>query len=110
MKLKMAYEWRLREVMAEHDMWKTTDLRPLLAERGIALSAPQIHRLVTAKPVRMSLDVLVALCDIFGCEPGDLITRQVIDTSLPKTAGDDLGDWTSTRPRRPPPADLGPDT
>lgn len=108
MKLKMAYEWRLREVMAEHEMWKTTELRPLLAERGIALSAPQIHRLVTAKPVRMSLDVLVALCDIFNCEPGDLITRQVVDASRSQASGDALGDWTVSRPQRPPPADLGP--
>jgi hypothetical protein len=30
----VSYHWRLRQVMAEHDLWKTTDLVPLLAERG----------------------------------------------------------------------------
>jgi hypothetical protein len=30
----VTYTWRLREVMAAGGVWKTTDLLPLLAERG----------------------------------------------------------------------------
>ncbi len=31
---KMGYRWLLRERMAEQGMWKTTELAPLLADRG----------------------------------------------------------------------------
>ena len=68
-----AYAWRLREVMAGHGVWKTTDLRPLLAERGVALSAAQVYRLAAQVPERLSLHTLAALCDIFDCTPNQLI-------------------------------------
>jgi hypothetical protein len=32
---KLGYRWRLRELMAERGMYQTTDLVPLLAERGV---------------------------------------------------------------------------
>lgn len=68
-----AYVWRLREVMASHGVWKTTDLGPLLAERGVALSAAQVYRLAAQVPERLSLRTLAALCDIFDCTPDQLI-------------------------------------
>lgn len=68
-----AYAWRLREVMAGHGVWKTTDLGPLLAERGVALSAAQVYRLAAQVPERLSLRTLAALCDIFDCTPDQLI-------------------------------------
>ena len=52
---KLGYRWHLRRLMAEHDMFATTDLVPLLAERGVALSAAQVYRLVTGTPERLSL-------------------------------------------------------
>jgi len=67
------YSWRLREVMAAHGIWKTTELKPLLAERGVELSAAQVYRLATGTPERLSLATLAALCDIFDCTPADLI-------------------------------------
>ena len=77
---KLGYRWHLRRLMAEHDMFATTDLVPLLAERGVALSAAQVYRLVTGTPERLSLPTLVALCDILGCTPTDLI-GPVVDTA-----------------------------
>jgi DNA-binding Xre family transcriptional regulator len=70
---KIGYRWHLRRLMADKDMYATTQLRPLLAERGIALSREQVYRLVTGIPERLSLDTLAALCDILGCAPGDLV-------------------------------------
>jgi DNA-binding Xre family transcriptional regulator len=70
---RVDYRWCLREVMAANGLWKTTQLSPLLAQRGVQLSAAQTYRLVTGKPERLSLQVLAALCDIFNCTPGDLI-------------------------------------
>ena len=70
---KIGYRWHLRRLMAEQDMYATTQLRPLLAERGVVLSREQVYRLVTGVPERLSLATLAALCDILGCQPGDLV-------------------------------------
>jgi DNA-binding Xre family transcriptional regulator len=104
MPLKMTYRWQLRERMAEHGWWKTTDLAPLLAQRGIALSPAQIYRLVTHTPERLSLDVLAALCDIFACTPSDLIAVEPAAKTTRRTGTDNVGDVTKIRggirPRR----------
>ena len=71
---KIGYVWHLRRLMAERGMFATTDLVPLLAERGIGLSREQVYRLVTRTPERLNLNVLVALCDILDCRADDLIT------------------------------------
>ncbi len=70
---KIGYRWHLRRLMAEKDMYATTQLRPLLAERGVVLSREQVYRLVTGVPERLSLATLAALCDILDCGPGDLV-------------------------------------
>ena len=70
---KLDYRWHLREVMASRGMFSTTDLRPLLIERGIDLSPSQVYRLVVEKPERLSLRTLMALLDILGCTMTDLI-------------------------------------
>ena len=56
------YRWRLRQVMADRELWKATDLGPLLAERGVILSSAQLYRLVAKVPERLSLPTLAALC------------------------------------------------
>jgi DNA-binding Xre family transcriptional regulator len=73
MTAKLDYSWKLREVMATRGMFQTTRLRPRLAERGIYLSDSQVYRLVTDKPERLNLKVLMALLDILGCRMDDLI-------------------------------------
>jgi DNA-binding Xre family transcriptional regulator len=96
---KMGYQWRLRHLMAERDMFQTSDLVPMLAERGITLSREQVYRLVTQPPQRMSMDTLVALCDILQCTPNDLIKPEVVNTQVRKTAGSETG-RTSLTPRK----------
>jgi len=46
----VAYRWHLRQVMAARGMFATTELGPLLAERGVVLSREQVYRLVAASP------------------------------------------------------------
>jgi DNA-binding Xre family transcriptional regulator len=75
--------------MAEHRMYATTELVPLLAERGVVLSASQVHRLVTNTPERLSLTTLAALCDIFGLEPGDLIVTDATSVGVRAAAAGD---------------------
>jgi DNA-binding Xre family transcriptional regulator len=73
MTAKLDYQWHLRQVMASREMFSTAALRPLLAERGIDLSTSQVYRLVTERPERLSLKVLMALLDILNCSMEDLI-------------------------------------
>jgi DNA-binding Xre family transcriptional regulator len=73
MKAKLGYRWNLRLLMAKAGMYATSDLVPLLAERGVVLSATQVYRMVTQDPERLNLHTLMALCDILECTPNDLI-------------------------------------
>lgn len=70
---QMGYHWHLRRLMAERGMFATTDLVPLLADRGVNLSREQVYRLVVRVPERLNLTALAALCDILACTPSDLI-------------------------------------
>jgi hypothetical protein len=103
MRRRVSYEWRLRLLMAQHGMFATTELVPLLAERGIDLSASQVHRLVVGVPERLSLPVLAALCDIFQVDPGALIATQA-ENMAPRraVAGDQPAQINpdAVRPRR----------
>lgn len=102
MKRNVGYRWRLREVMATNGLWKTSDLGPLLAERGVELSSAQLYRLVTATPQRLALTTLAALCDIFACTPADLIDTFVGAPDKAKTqpSGTVVDLATVARPRR----------
>ncbi|MFE0683791.1 helix-turn-helix domain-containing protein [Streptomyces sp. NPDC058961] len=88
MTVKLDYKWHLREVMATRGMFSTTDLRPLLAERGINLSASQVYRLVVETPERLNLKVLMALLDILGCSMDDLIEPVAAGRLRAKKAAD----------------------
>jgi len=100
-KRNIGYRWRLREVMAAHGMFSTTELIPPLADRGITLSASQVHRLVTGTPERLSLPVLSALCDIFAVSPADLISTTAENTAPGRaTAGAQPADLAGLRPVR----------
>lgn len=41
---KMGYRWNLRKLMADRDMFQTSDMVPLLAERGAGCSWPASPR------------------------------------------------------------------
>jgi len=103
-KRQVSYRWMLRETMATHGMFTTTELVPLLSERGIGLSASQVHRLVTGIPERLSLPVLAALCDIFDCTPAQLITTTAenlaVGTATTRTQARQMHPNTVLRPKR----------
>jgi Cro/C1-type HTH DNA-binding domain len=40
---KLNFHWNLRQLMAAHEIWKTTELIPLLAQRGVTLSVAQVY-------------------------------------------------------------------
>ena len=105
MAAKLDYTWKLREVMATRGLFQTTQLRPRLAERGIRLSDSQVYRLVTDKPERLNLKVLMALLDILGCQMDDLIVPVAVPAAKTKknSAGPSAGPGPGVggfRPRR----------
>ncbi|MGH3120980.1 MAG: helix-turn-helix domain-containing protein [Streptosporangiaceae bacterium] len=73
MAARLDYRWHLRQVMAGRGMFATTDLIGPLAGREIRLSSSQVYRLVTERPERLSLKILMALLDILDCTMADLI-------------------------------------
>jgi DNA-binding Xre family transcriptional regulator len=83
---KMGIVWNLRLRMAEHGMFATTELVPLLDERGVHLSREQVFRLVTQPPQRLNMETLAALCDILDCQPNDLIEVTAAEQATRKTA------------------------
>lgn len=85
------YRWHLRLRMAERGMFATTELGPLLAERGVVLSREQVYRLVAGTPERLSLRTLAALCDILGCGPSDLVEPVLEPGRSRRAAGDEPG-------------------
>ena len=110
MKRKIGYSWRLREVMAQYRIFTATELVPLLHDRGIDLSASQIHRLVSGTPERLSLQVLSALCDILSCTPADLVATTAENAGVRKTATGDLpAPAPAAAKLRPRPARILPD-
>jgi len=92
MNIAAEYNWHLRRLMADRGLFSTTSLRPLLAERGVQLSASQVYRLVTEKPERLSIATLVALVEILACSMDELI--EIVPakaTASKKAAGETQG-------------------
>lgn len=104
MKRHVDYTWRLAELMAARGMNNTTDLIPLLDERNVSLSRPQVYRLVNQRPERVSLQLIAALCDIFGCGPDALMTVTAVNARERRTAATSGPNVVpldrTTRPRR----------
>jgi DNA-binding Xre family transcriptional regulator len=90
---RIGYNWKLRNLMAQRNLWKTTELMPLLQSRGINLSESQVYRLVTGTPERIPARTFAALCDILDCTPNDLFEpfvemRAAATANAPRRAED----------------------
>ena len=97
-KRQVSYHWHLRRLMADRGMFATTDLVPLLAERGVSLSREQVYRLVVRVPQRLNLTTLAALCDILDCSPAELVEPYAGGPATAKPAS--AGSPAPVRPRR----------
>jgi hypothetical protein len=92
---RIGYRWNLRALMGQRNLWKTTELMPLLRSRGINLSESQVYRLVTATPERIPARTFAALFEPFvemraaatanapqrsedlGIQPGNPIAKRI---------------------------------
>jgi len=68
--------WNLRLAAAQRDIWKASQLQAMLAEAGLVISAGKMSNLWSGQPVTVRLDDLEVICEVLGCEPGDLLVRE----------------------------------
>lgn len=85
-------QWNLRQVMADRGIFQTSELLPLLQQRGVNVSREHVYRLVTRTPQRINIDILAALCDALGCGTDELLSLVVkVPDTATGTAGLDSG-------------------
>lgn len=68
-------DWNLRLAAAQRGIWRSSDLRRLLADAGLEISAGKMSHLWSGRPISVRLDDLDVICAVLGCEPGDLLIR-----------------------------------
>jgi putative transcriptional regulator len=79
--------WNLRMVGAQRGIWRASDLRRLLGEAGLELSASKMSHLWAGQPISVRLDDLEVICQVLGCDPGELLVREAAGeaTGPPRT-------------------------
>lgn len=68
--------WNLRMKAAEQGIWKSTELRRMLAEAGLEISAGKMSMLWTSTPTTVRLDDLDVICAVLDCTPTDLLLAE----------------------------------
>jgi putative transcriptional regulator len=67
--------WNLRMVAAQRGIWRSSDLRRLLSDAGLAISAGKMSYLWSGRPISIRLDDLEVICQVLDCEPSELLLR-----------------------------------
>jgi DNA-binding Xre family transcriptional regulator len=62
-------KWNLRMRAAQVGIWKSTEMRRLLAEAGLEISAGKMSALWTGTPTTIRLDDLEVICSVLDCTP-----------------------------------------
>ncbi|MGI5215111.1 helix-turn-helix domain-containing protein [Plantactinospora sp. CA-290183] len=68
--------WNLRLKAAERGIWKSTEMRRLLAEHGLEISAGKMSALWTTTPTSVRLDDLDVFCAVLDCTPAELLLHE----------------------------------
>ena len=76
-------KWNLRLAAANRGIWKASELRRMLAERGVEMSAGKMSGLWSGQPNVLRPEELDAFCAVLGCEISELITAEPEKTSAP---------------------------
>lgn len=69
-------KWNLRLTAANRGIWKASELRRLLSERGIEMSTGKMSGLWSGQPSVLRPDELDAFCAVLGCDISELITAE----------------------------------
>ena len=68
--------WNLRMKAAENGIWKSTEMRRLLAAHGMDISAGKMSGLWTGTPTTIRLEDLDVICAVLQCTPSDLLITE----------------------------------
>jgi DNA-binding Xre family transcriptional regulator len=69
-------QWSLRLRAAERGIWKSAELRRMLADAGLEISAGKMSSWWAGTPPTMRLQELDVLCAVLECTPNDLMTPE----------------------------------
>lgn len=70
-------KWNLRMAAAVRGIWKSSELRRMLADAGLEMSAGKMSGLWTGTPTTVRLDDLDVICLVLNCTPGDLLAADL---------------------------------
>jgi Predicted transcriptional regulator len=65
--------WNLRLAAAQRGIWKASQLRRMLADRGVVISAGKMLGLWSGRPSTIRLHELDAMCAVLGCGVEELL-------------------------------------
>lgn len=82
-------KWNLRLAAANRGIWKASELRRLLAERGLEISVGKMSGLWSGQPSVLRPEELDAFCAVLGCDIGELITVEPETVPAPDTRAED---------------------
>ncbi|MEV7649079.1 helix-turn-helix transcriptional regulator [Arthrobacter sp. NPDC089319] len=69
-------QWNLRIRAAERGIWKSAQMRRMLAEAGLEISAGKMSSWWAGTPATMKLEELDMLCSVLECTPTDLMSPE----------------------------------
>lgn len=69
-------QWSLRLRAAERGIWKSAELRRMLADAGLEISAGKMSSWWAGTPPTMRLEEFDVLCAVLECTPNDLMTPE----------------------------------
>ncbi len=74
-------KWNLRVQAAERGIWKSAELRRMLAAAGLEMSQGKMSGLWTGTPTTIRLDDLDVICHVLDCQPTDLLVPEPEEVS-----------------------------
>ena len=69
-------KWNLRVQAAERGIWKSAELRRMLADAGLEISVGKMSGLWTGTPTTIRLDDLDVICHVLACKPPGLLVPE----------------------------------
>lgn len=66
----------MRMRAAERGIWKSAQMRRMLADAGLEISAGKMSSWWAGTPATMRLEELDVLCTVLACTPSDLMTPE----------------------------------
>ncbi|MEU2258463.1 helix-turn-helix transcriptional regulator [Nocardia xishanensis] len=93
-------KWNLRLVAANRGIWKSSELRRLLAARGLEISTGKMSGMWSSTPAVLRPEELDVLCAVLDCGIEDLITAEP-NTVAPPAATEEHGRAVGDQGRDP---------